>query len=129
MKSSRGIYVSFIDDIISRENIKYNLIASTYYKFPLRIEYTTIDGVSGNILFNEDSSKLYNNERLFLEGLPIINNIEEFLYNEGNLNYEKAGTYTFNVKKYILKSDNTEDLIENTNFLIDVVPSDLYLSI
>lgn len=129
LKSSRGIYVSFMDDILGRDNIRYNLQATTYYKFPLKIVYTTIDGFQDSIIFNEDSSRIYNKEKLFTDGgLPIIHDVQSFLYTNGEIDYEKAGTYIFNIKKYIVTSE-TDDLIEDTDFLIDVVPSTLYLSI
>lgn len=129
--STRNVYISFMDDILSengRGNLKYKLKATTNYKFPLKIVWTTIDGVPGEYIFNEDSSVMYNNVELLPEGIPIINDPTTFF--SGNA-YDKAGTYIFNVKKYILSSkpDEPDTLIEDTDFQIDLIPSELYLSI
>jgi hypothetical protein len=116
-----------MSDLVDQGNLKYQLIASTFYKFPLKIEWTTIDGNTHSQIFNEDSSRQYSNEDLFNGGIPIIDVLDDFVP-EGEALYEKAGTYTFNVKKYII-NDSVDTLISDTNFLIDLVPRELYLSI
>ena len=127
VKNSRNTYLSYMSDLADQGNLKYQLIASTFYKFPLKIEWTTIDGNTHSQTFNEDSSGQYNNEDLFNGGIPMIDTLDNFIPG-GEALYEKAGTYTFNVKKYIV-NDSIDTLISDTNFLVDLVPRELYLSI
>lgn len=118
--NSLSTYTSYMSDLFVYRNIKYSLTADTVLPFSIKVVYTTLDLVT--ITENLESKK-YDNEYV-LDNINIIDNINNFLDDNGNMNYDKCGIYTFNIKIYI-----DENLVENTQFIFNLIPEKLYLGI